>query len=164
MISRIAQRYISSVVIAISTMANAPLSSDVMKSSQETNSQVHLPDLNYSPLCKKNGLSIASLDEIFILENTTIYENGLPIYKIINEHIVINTIDGQIMPIYPSDFFKDLHNLDLKLKFAIINGNLFLFWRETYINRPAKFGLITLERDLRRLEMVCMSEDTSTAR
>lgn len=61
---------------------------------------------------------------------------------------ILNTIhDGSALTVSVSDFINLGEDLDISLDFVYVDRELYVFWRETFINREYKQGLVEFDGD-----------------
>lgn len=138
--------------------------------------RVTLDDRLYTPVylgtCQKDKENFY-LNEAFFISNNILkmrLDQGFILIEKSRDSIRIETYDAGGKPVGYSrtnissllnNLDKKNHNLDIRLSFVYIGGNLGVYWRETFENRPFKQGIFTfgdkwltrIERDLQNVEL-----------
>ncbi len=95
--------------------------------------------------CNYDG-GVIDLDEIWMLENQRVRRDAATTLRIDDTKFYVERGASASIsePIYiiPSD-----RPLDIDIKFAVVNGEIALYWRETFQHRSYRQGLLRINGD-----------------
>lgn len=96
--------------------------------------------------CVSSGGPVA-LDSILFIRNEWVQIGGGLEARIDGETVYINEIDQRDAFSYFSiaTAISPTADIDIQLQFALLDGELFVHWRETYLHRMYRQGLFRLE-------------------
>ena len=97
---------------------------------------------------KENGKLWEGYEKILFIKNKKIidYENSGVIYEIFKDRFKITEIKSQTsQSTNVAEFISTNKYIDVKLNFAIYNGNIIIHWKETNLNKSNMFGVIEIK-------------------
>lgn len=95
--------------------------------------------------CSFEG-GVIDLDEVWMLENRRVRRDATTVLRMDDTRFYIERGNSAtiIEPIFvvPSDT-----PLDIDIKFAVVNGEMAIYWRETFQHRSYRHGLLRIEEN-----------------
>ena len=99
-------------------------------------------------VCKDGERTVLRLEELPTFESPTVdlHRFGMPLKTRIADETLFLERDDKVFRYYRIDrLVSSLSDLDIDAKLGVFENRPVLVWQETYMHRPSRFGVMTID-------------------